>query len=73
MTAEPVHPDLVRIALDKVEGTEFERFVNAFYPAISGSSFVPWAGSGTAAPTPSTATASDRRRVAATERARRRG
>jgi hypothetical protein len=46
MTAEPVHPDLVRIALDKVEGTEFERFVNAFYPAISGSSFVPWAGQG---------------------------
>jgi hypothetical protein len=33
MTAEPVHPDLVRIALDKVEGTEFERFVSAFYPA----------------------------------------
>jgi hypothetical protein len=25
MTAEPVHPDLVRIALDKVEGTAFER------------------------------------------------
>jgi hypothetical protein len=36
--------DLVTVALERVEGTPFERFVNAFYPAISGSSYVPLGG-----------------------------
>jgi hypothetical protein len=35
---------LVTVALDRVAGTPFEDFVNAFYPAISGSSYVPLGG-----------------------------
>src|SRR5262245_53675317 len=34
MSLDPVNTDLVRIALDRVEGFPFERFVNDFYPAI---------------------------------------
>lgn len=41
---EPVHADLVPIALDRTDGASFERFVNAFYPAIAGGSFVPLGG-----------------------------
>jgi hypothetical protein len=41
---EAIHPDLVKIALDKVEGFQFERFVNDFYPAMVGASFVPLGG-----------------------------
>jgi hypothetical protein len=41
---ESVHPDLVKIALDKVEGFQFERFVNDFYPTMVGASFVPLGG-----------------------------
>lgn len=44
MSVEAVHPDLVKIALDKVEGFQFERFVNDFYPAMVGASFIPLGG-----------------------------
>lgn len=44
MALEPISPDLVRIALDKVEGFPFERFVNDFYPSIVGRAFVPLGG-----------------------------
>jgi len=44
MPVEPVHPDLVKIALDKTEGFQFERFVNDFYPSIVGAKFVPVGG-----------------------------
>jgi hypothetical protein len=44
MPVEPVHPDLVKIALDKAEGFQFERFVNDFYPSIIGAKFVPVGG-----------------------------
>jgi hypothetical protein len=36
--------DLVTIALERAEGTPFENFVSAFYPAISGSTYVPLGG-----------------------------
>ncbi|MFE5835502.1 hypothetical protein [Arthrobacter sp. NPDC056493] len=41
---EPVHADLVPIALDRADGGSFERFVNSFYPAIVGGNFVPLGG-----------------------------
>lgn len=44
MALEPISPELVRIALARVEGFQFERFVNDFYPAISGRGFVPLGG-----------------------------
>ncbi|MEU0508139.1 hypothetical protein [Amycolatopsis sp. NPDC006125] len=34
----------MRIALEKTEGASFERFVNEFYPAIAGGSYVPLGG-----------------------------
>ncbi|MGW4109343.1 hypothetical protein ACWEFJ_00520 [Actinosynnema sp. NPDC004786] len=36
--------DVARIALDKSEGTSFERFVNVFYAALAGVDFVPLGG-----------------------------
>jgi hypothetical protein len=36
VAADPISTDLVRIALDRVEGTPFERFGKDFYPAIAG-------------------------------------
>jgi hypothetical protein len=44
LALEPISPELVRIALDRVEGFPFERFVNDFYPAIVGRVFVPLGG-----------------------------
>src|SRR5207249_235264 len=44
MAVETINPDLVTISLERVEGTPFERFVNAFYPAISGVEYVPLGG-----------------------------
>jgi hypothetical protein len=44
VSIEPVHPDLVKIALDKVEGFQFERFVQDFYSTLVGASFVPLGG-----------------------------
>lgn len=38
------HPDLVAVALDRVEGFAFERFVNDYFPSIMGASFVPLGG-----------------------------
>ncbi|WP_148272202.1 hypothetical protein [Micromonospora maris] len=34
----------MKIALDRVEGSAFERFVNHFYPSLAGASFVPLGG-----------------------------
>jgi hypothetical protein len=44
VSSEPVHPDLVKIALDKAEGFQFERFVQDFYSKLVGASFVPLGG-----------------------------
>jgi hypothetical protein len=42
--SERIPDDVVRIALDKVEGFPFERFANAFYGALAGINFVPAGG-----------------------------
>jgi len=42
--SDRANPELVTVALDRVEGAAFERFVNAFYPAVSGSAYVPLGG-----------------------------
>lgn len=44
VSTEPVHPDLVKIALDKAEGFQFKRFVHSFYSTLVGASFVPLGG-----------------------------
>jgi hypothetical protein len=44
MPAEPIHPDVIRIALDRAEGFPFERFVGDFYAAIAGVTFAPLGG-----------------------------
>lgn len=44
VTTEPVNEDIIRIALDKVEGSTFERFGNTFFSALVGASFVPVGG-----------------------------
>lgn len=41
---QPVYADLVTVALERVEGNPFERFVNAFYPAVAGVTYVPLGG-----------------------------
>lgn len=42
--SERIPEDVVRVALDKVEGFPFERFANAFYGALAGANFVPAGG-----------------------------
>lgn len=44
MTIDRVHPDHVRIALERAEGKPFEDFANAFYSCIVGTKFVPLGG-----------------------------
>lgn len=44
MPDDPIHPDLVEIALERTEGTSFERFVHTFYPHLAGTNFVPLGG-----------------------------
>jgi len=44
MPGDRIADDVVRIALDKVEGLPFERFANAFYSSLVGASFVPLGG-----------------------------
>ncbi len=44
MALDAISPEVVRIALDRVEGFAFEQFVNHFYPAIAGRDFVPLGG-----------------------------
>ncbi|MCP4746837.1 MAG: hypothetical protein GY874_11970 [Desulfobacteraceae bacterium] len=39
-----IHPDLIEIALEKVEGFAFERFAQDFLSVLEGSSFVPVGG-----------------------------
>ncbi len=46
MTDDAIHLDLIRIALDKVEGSRFELFFHNFYPAIAGETFIPAGGVG---------------------------
>lgn len=41
---QTITSDLVTVALERVAGKHFEEFVNAFYPAISGASYVPLGG-----------------------------
>jgi hypothetical protein len=42
--AQAINLDLVEIALDRVSGDRFEKFVLAFYPSIAGEEFVPLGG-----------------------------
>lgn len=44
MGEEHTPTDLVAIALDRVGGFEFERFVNSFFPALVGRQYVPLGG-----------------------------
>jgi hypothetical protein len=44
VTMEHIAGDIVRIALDKVEGFPFERFATVFYSALIGATFVPLGG-----------------------------
>lgn len=44
MSSDYIQSDIVRIALDKVEGYPFERFANAFYSSLVGTSFIPLGG-----------------------------
>ena len=44
MPDDPIHPDLAEIALERAEGTSFERFVHTFYPHLAGGNFVPLGG-----------------------------
>ncbi len=39
-----IHPDLIKIALDKVEGFAFERFAQDYLSSLEGRSFVPVGG-----------------------------
>jgi hypothetical protein len=40
----PVDPRLAEVALEYVDGTNFERFFQAFFPEIAGRDFVPLGG-----------------------------
>ena len=44
MPAEPIHGDLVEIALAKATGTQFEHFVNDFMPSVLGQAYKPLGG-----------------------------
>jgi hypothetical protein len=44
MSDEMIHADLVDVALARVPGTAFERFVHVFYPELAGVNFVPLGG-----------------------------
>ena len=44
--AENVHPDLIKISLDRVEGFAFERFAQDFWSSLEGRDFVPVGGIG---------------------------
>ena len=46
MSSESVNTERVLIALDCVDGGNFEKFIHAFYPAIVGDEFVPLGGMG---------------------------
>jgi hypothetical protein len=39
-----INTELVKVALDRVEGSTFERFVNDFYPSLAGGGFYPLGG-----------------------------
>lgn len=44
MSDETIHAELIDVGLQKVSGADFERFVNAFYPAVAGVKFIPLGG-----------------------------
>jgi hypothetical protein len=44
MPSTSVHPDLVRVSLERIEGTPFERFAQEFLSAAFGTQFVPLGG-----------------------------
>ncbi|MDO3702705.1 hypothetical protein Q3W71_13610 [Micromonospora sp. C28SCA-DRY-2] len=39
-----INTELVRVALDRVDGSTFERFINQFYPSVVGADFFPLGG-----------------------------
>ena len=41
MANESINIELIEVALDRVEGSAFEKFFHAFYPSIAGEEFVP--------------------------------
>ncbi len=43
-TVENVHPELIKVALDKVEGFAFERFAQDFLSVLEGRDFIPVGG-----------------------------
>jgi hypothetical protein len=45
LSVENINPELVQIALEKVEGFDFERFANDFLSVLEGRTFVPLGGS----------------------------
>lgn len=44
MAVEPVHPDLIKIALDKASGWQFEAFANDYFSSLVGVKYVPLGG-----------------------------
>lgn len=44
MAGEPVHPDVISIALDHAQGFPFEHFIRDFYAAVAGVTFAPLGG-----------------------------
>lgn len=46
MTGTQINLDRATIALERAEGSVFERFFHAFYPAIAGDEFIPLGGTG---------------------------
>lgn len=45
-TVENIHPELIKVALDKVEGFAFERFAQDFLSVLEGRDFIPVGGVG---------------------------
>lgn len=46
MTSETINIDQVNIALERVDGHNFEKFFHAFYPSFAGEDFIPLGGTG---------------------------
>ena len=46
MVTQTVSHELAEIALDRASGAGFENFFQAFYPALTGTSFIPLGGTG---------------------------
>ena len=46
MTSETINIDQVYIALERVDGHNFEKFFHTFYPSFAGEEFIPLGGTG---------------------------